>query len=83
MKHKRAEHHSPKRQSQLYYFTPLGAPDIKGPSQTAGKKGMSPAADSLGQSLCAAFVATATHLSLSPMSGIEKGPGAVGHPGLC
>ncbi len=36
VEHKGAEHHSPKRQSQLYYFTPLGAPDIKGPSQTAG-----------------------------------------------
>ena len=30
VKHKGAEHQSPKRQSQLYYFSPLGAPDIKG-----------------------------------------------------
>ena len=29
-KHKGAEHQSPKRQTQLYYFTPLGAPDIEG-----------------------------------------------------
>ena len=31
-KHKGAEQQSPKRQSRLYYFTPLGASDIKGPS---------------------------------------------------
>lgn len=35
-KHKGAELQSPKKQNRLYYFTPLGTPDIKGPSQTAG-----------------------------------------------
>ena len=43
VKHKGAEHQSPKRKSQLYYFTPLRAPAIKGPSQTAGTWGLSPA----------------------------------------
>jgi hypothetical protein len=35
-KHKGAKKQSPKRQRRLYYFTPLGASDIKGPSQIAG-----------------------------------------------
>ena len=45
VKHKGAEHHSHKRQSRPYYSTPLGASDIKGPSQTVGTLRLSPPND--------------------------------------
>ena len=63
-KHKGAKQQSPKRQSRLYYFTPLGASDIKGPSQTADTWGLSPsAACHLGR-----LFPTTSRLRTSPMT---------------
>lgn len=72
VKHKEAEHQSPKRQSQLHYFTPLGAPDIKGPSQTADTWGLSPTAGTTHLSLSPMSIIT--HVSLSPMSNLSLSP---------